>query len=662
MSEPWRVLQGQLHRWEEEQWGTAWLRRLLRVGVSPDIREDADARFVYPPESSCGGRAYEGEEEWVREELEKGHIEKYTGRVPYPWATVFPVRAREKTRWVTNYKKGLNRWSRVSQFRNTRLEEVAELVEPGDWGAVLDVRSAFKHWRLDPETRYWFAFKAAGGFYVPTVLPFGWKASPWWWSRISRVIEVSFAAAGLRAALYVDDILLLARSQQEAERAVETARRILREMGVVIAEEKAAPPAQVVTYLGYQIDLRTNTWSITPKDRACIKSLATRMWRAKWVARRLVAQLLGKIQGRRMAIQQLNAHTGRLYQWMRAMKGPWGKGHAVPEEVRGELRYWAGLKAHQAASKYIRDEAEWAATSDASKKGWGVCLRNTRMGRSWEWFGYWCDYERRLHITALEATAILRGLEGMREIGIREAVVRWQSDNKAAVATVRNLRSKSRALQAIAQRMAVVIRQVDIRVKPQYLPGVLNGAADYRSRDGLKELVDHRIRRDVYRWVAWARGIQVDMFASRASRMHARYCSAQPDAQSLAVDAFTQEWSKMGRMWLHPPWPLIGTALRKLEAEGGSAAVLVPRWTTAQWWNRWWATMDEVWVLPRMPLLVHAGTRKLMPAPNGRYMLGFTGGPSTWLRSRSAAITGLSKLCGEPVEVWSREGGRWIRS
>lgn len=638
---------------------------MLRDGVHPVIRDDVDVRFGPPPVwfhgRSCEGE--EGEREWVEGELAKGTIEEFAGRVPHPWARVFPVRARgKKTRWVINYKRGLNRWTEIPRFRNVKLEEVAAATKKGDWGAVLDVRSAFKHIRIHPRARGWFAFFAGGRWWVPTVLPFGWSGSPWWWARVTRVVEGRLAEQGLRVIMYVDDILILAATRVEVQQAVETCRRVLGELGIVIAEDKATEPAQTVTYLGYTIDLRVNTWRVRPADRQEIRTRATRMLRARWVSRRDMAALLGKIQGRRMAIEWINAHTGRLYAWARRTKGPWKKGHGVPVEVRGELRYWAGLKAHQAQRVWVTDEARWAASSDASKRGWGVVLRDTRTGKVWRWAGHWTDSERNWHITTLEALAILRGVEVTGEVGVRDTLVRWRSDNKAAVATARNLRSRATRLQRVAQQLARAMLETGIRLQVSYIPGVLNGEADFESRGRLRGLVDHRLRRDVYRWLAWGRSIEVDMFASRASRLHSRYCSAQPDPQAMAVDAFTQRWAVMGSAWMHPPWVLIGTVIRKVEAEGACATVLVPRWRTATWWNEWWGTASEVWDLPRAPLLVHAGTKRILPPSRGTFMLGFFGDLTTWPRRRGRVIDALSRLLRGPITVWRRRGGRWTQT
>lgn len=646
--------------WERKQWGTPWLRRMLWQGVEPDIRPDADVSFA--AQGSWHGPAGEGEEEWVHGELEKGTLEEWSGRVPTRLARVFCIKKLHKTRWIVNYKWGLNQWTHTPRFRVVRLGQIADAIEKGDWGAVLDIRSAFKHVGIAPWARRWFAFRAGGKVLVPTVLPFGWAGSPWWWNRITKVLEAALKEAGVRAVVYVDDVLVLGASREETKAAMATCRQVLGDMGLVIAENKVTAPSQLVTYLGYKIDLATNTWEARKEDRAEIRKMASRLLGARWGSRKLVFGLLGKIQGRRMALEQINAHTGELYALVRRRRGPWSKGIALPERVRGELKYWASLKAHQARSRWIKDEARWTATSDASHRGWGVVLTDTRTGQEWVWSGFWSKADARRHITALESIAILRGLEAMAVLGFREAVVRWQADNKAAVATVTKLRSRSRELQDVARQMAGVLRAQQLRVRASYLSGKLNVRADYHSRDGLADLIDHKVRRDVFRWLRWGRGLEIDMFASRTSRMLWRFCSAVPDRKAVATDALAQEWRECGSMWMHPPWGLLSIVVRKLAAERSEATVLAPRWPSATWWDDWWQATAEVWILPRVPLLIHAETRRMMPAARGRYMLGFFGTSTIWLRHRGAVIEGLSTLLSGHIEIWVKTNGSWQRS
>ena len=51
------------------------------------------------------------------------------------------------------------------------------------------------------------------------------------------------------------------------------------------------------------------------------------------------------------------------------------------------------------------------------------------------------------------------------------------------------------------------------------------------------------------------------------------------------IDALTLDWSKLGLPYIFPPVQLIDRVLRKLQAEGVTAVMVVPTWTGHAWWS-----------------------------------------------------------------------------
>ena len=80
-----------------------------------------------------------------------------------------------------------------------------------------------------------------------------------------------------------------------------------------------------------------------------------------------------------------------------------------------------------------------------------------------------------------------------------------------------------------------------------------------------------------FRAACWWHGMTPDwdVFASEAQRQVERFTSAHQNA-------FRQDWSK-GQLWLHPPYSMLEEVVRKVEAEGASALLCVPRWEHAGW-------------------------------------------------------------------------------
>ena len=124
----------------------------------------------------------------------------------------------------------------------------------------------------------------------------------------------------------------------------------------------------------------------------------------------------------------------------------------------------------------------------------------------------------------------------------------------------------------------------NILIKAQYLPGVLNIPVDGESQLFLDH---HDWKLDPLLFAelnqVWG-PLEVDLFASRLSTQLPRFNSWRPDPCSEAVDAFSQDWSKV-RGHEFPPFALVGRCLRQLLDQHVSHLVLVaPVWQSQPWY------------------------------------------------------------------------------
>ena len=78
--------------------------------------------------------------------------------------------------------------------------------------------------------------------------------------------------------------------------------------------------------------------------------------------------------------------------------------------------------------------------------------------------------------------------------------------------------------------------------------------------------------------------LEIDLFASGLSTQLPLFYSWRPDPLSEAVDAFSQDWSKV-RGYALPPFALVGRCLRQLLDQNVSHLVLVaPVWQSQPWY------------------------------------------------------------------------------
>ena len=79
----------------------------------------------------------------------------------------------------------------------------------------------------------------------------GWTSSPRILAEVPRPLLQRLRALRSRCALYVDDLLIMAASREEALRAIAVAIRLLSVVGFIVNFVKSTVvPTQEITYLG----------------------------------------------------------------------------------------------------------------------------------------------------------------------------------------------------------------------------------------------------------------------------------------------------------------------------------------------------------------------------------------------------------------------------
>ena len=128
---------------------------------------------------------------------------------------------------------------------DTLLRDVAEL-GTGAFLFTLDVKRAYKNFRTCPLDWPLLGFRWKDKYYVDTSMPFGSRASSLHMQRVAEAITAILRGEGIRALMYLDDLVVVAASQEEAWQAYEVARKLFADLGLPEAQDKRQPPAQQV--------------------------------------------------------------------------------------------------------------------------------------------------------------------------------------------------------------------------------------------------------------------------------------------------------------------------------------------------------------------------------------------------------------------------------
>ena len=153
------------------------------------------------------------------------------------------------------------------KFRMLTNKLLLESVQQGDYAVSLDLKDAYHHLAIVERHRKFFRFSYQGRAFQYSRLPFGFKLAPRTFTKCLETALEPLRRRGYRIYCYLDDLLLLTHSAEEAMEQVQEAAKHLSELGFALNWAKSAPwPSQVVTYLGLVLNTRTMRAMIT-EDR-----------------------------------------------------------------------------------------------------------------------------------------------------------------------------------------------------------------------------------------------------------------------------------------------------------------------------------------------------------------------------------------------------------
>jgi hypothetical protein len=116
----------------------------------------------------------------------------------------------------------------------------------------------------------------------------------------------------------------------------------------------------------------------------------------------------------------------------------------------------------------------------------------------------------------------------------------------------------------------------------EYLPGVLNVAADTVSRV-LENFAECRLHDEVFEALLQEfPNLLWDCFATMGNHLLPRYISWGPDPGAEKIDFFSNQIPEGA--YGFPPFILIGRTLVKIREEGTMMTLVIPLWTGAWWW------------------------------------------------------------------------------
>ena len=247
-------------------------------------------------------------EEGFCSQLAEGNLEEVPPhqRGKGHYALFFAVpKSNGKARACYDFRR-MNRSLLVPHFKMEGLHTVRALLRRDDFLTSIDIRSAFPHLAIDPDHRQYFRFVWRGVHYQYKAMCFGLATAPLLWTKLMKPILAYVRSRGIQITAYLDDLLIMSSSREQAVRDTEFVRSLLNDLGLVINDEKSEfTPSRVREFLGFTIDshklqLRLPSKKVSALRRAACTSHAAAL--EGTLTLRQLACFMGKANGTKFAL------------------------------------------------------------------------------------------------------------------------------------------------------------------------------------------------------------------------------------------------------------------------------------------------------------------------------------------------------------------------
>ena len=512
----------------------------------------------------------------------------------------------------------LNQFIHAEHFKMEDMRTAISMLQPGDWFTKVDIKDAFTHVPMHPETLPYLAFRSGSTLFQFVTMPFGLNTAPRVFTKVLRPIVASLRARGVRLVTYIDDILILASSREQSTEHTRWLLELLSYLGFLVNWPKSVlVPARSIEFLGFILNSEAMTIALPPNKLNSLRHRVSAALEAQSLPLRALASLVGALNASAMAVMPTRLRTRSLLRdkidALHSTHGEWTDTTVTLSATsRRELLWWQQDLQTWNGRSLVRTEPDRAMYSDASNTGWGAVLGDQTA------FGHWSSTEASLHINELELLAVLFGLQSFLP-RLRGHSVLLRVDNTVAVAYLNHQGgTHSRRLSEVAQAVWDLALDNGMMLEAQHIPGLENVEADAASR---QTPAPHEwcLHPAVFRDLFYRFGpLEIDLFATILNRQLPRYFSWRPDPETSGLDALQQRWP--GTCYANPPWILIPDILRKVRTDRARLVLVAPAWPSQPWY-------------PTLLALLHAPPVLLPTTAEGLFCPDRspgTAGPPTW--------------------------------
>jgi len=357
-----------------------------------------------------------------------------------------------------------------------------QIVGPTAYLAKTDIKSAFRIIPIHPSDYHLLGFKWRGKYYYDKTLPMGAGSACQIFERFSNAIHY-IAENKLNIAYMahiLDDFLLIISGKLDCSKALSGFINYCDKVGIPIAYEKTAGPAQILEFLGITLNV-PESYSALPHEKVvrCSQLLHDASTREKMTLKDLQI-LLGHLNFACRVVVPGRTFLGALYACTKHVQ----QQHfyvRLSALAKQDIQIWkAFLTSFNGRSFFqtttVNSHPSINLHTDAAKNlGFGACLNNKWIMSHWE--GAWKDKD----ILVKEAYAVLVAIATWGDY-LRDKHLIMHIDNEPVVKIFQRLATTCEKAIPLVRILFILGLKYNISFEPEHIPGVDNVSSDALSR------------------------------------------------------------------------------------------------------------------------------------------------------------------------------------
>ena len=515
-------------------------------------------------------------------------------------------------RMILNLKK-FNIHVEYQHFKMDSLQSAVQLMRSECYMASVDLKHAYYSVAMHKEDQKYLQFQYRGKLFQFSCLPMGFASSPRVFTKLCKPVYATLRRKGHIIVGYIDDSYLQSTTFEECEENVQDTVNLFTKLGFVVNFEKSMLiPCQKVEFLGFELDSVQMTVKVTAKKRQKIIDLCTKIRGKNFARIREIASLIGKFVSASNGVEygplffkeiEIEKNIA-----LKQQAGNFDGVMKVTDGIKICLTWWID-NLHTQVKKIEHREPDIVMFTDASNIGWGASTGKKCTN------GQWNDWERELHINALELYAVLYGLKSLCD-DLTNVHVKVRVDNMTALHYITKMGGvKSSRCNKVAKKIWLWCMHKNIWLSVAFIKGKENVEADQLSRV-FDERTEWMLNREVFQEIVllWGRP-EIDLFASRINAQVAKFISWLPDPEAHGVDAFSMKWG-CEMFYAFPPFCQITKCIQKVLFDRAEGILVVPAWTTQVWFSALGSILiDYPRLVPNAAKKVHLPGRTMSTHP-----------------------------------------------